>query len=201
MHYRKETQTIQNPAGQVETVSRVAPNFVCTGVGMTDMYEQYGALQAGKAKLRNDELGAAVAEICNKFSAARKVGSVRYVSAEIDYTTNGRTVYVKRGSWLSTGAYKLDFHVNDSRELIIAGVASGDHPVVFYLMREVRDDGSNDLVDRAVMLEQDSYDIKVRLIRESEGTVYKKFDFTLEITRTPKFAIKLTQIHTQDSSD
>lgn len=53
---------------------------------------------------------------------------------------------------------------------------------------------SEDIVTRSIMLEADFYHVKVRLIRESAGAVHKEFDFALEITREPQFAVKLRQI-------
>lgn len=169
------------------------PNFVCMFAGMEFAHEEYGMLLTGEIQ-GGRNFPVAIVEICNEFSTERKVDQVPHVSAEIDYrrTKDNQGFKVKRGSWLNQSAYRLDFNVNDRRDLIIAGVVNDANPFAFLLLGELTD-WHKELATRVVALKDGSHNVTVRLIRESSGTLFKEFKFTLQIHNNP-FSVELKEV-------
>lgn len=189
----QELRRLQASQAEQRTEAVPNPNFVCMFAGMESAHEEYGMLLTGEIQ-GGRNFPVAIVEICNEFSTERKVDPVPRVSAEIDYrrTKDDHGFKVKRGSWLNQSAYKLDFNVNDRNDLIIAGVVNDANPFAFLLLGELTD-WHKELGTRAVALQGDSYNIIVRLIRESSGTLYKEFKFTLQIHNKP-FSVELKEV-------
>src|SRR5205085_4468550 len=91
--------------------------------------------------------------------------------------------------------YQVDFDVNHEHSLIIVGMPRRITQVaqsVFYFRREASDSDKG-IEDRINALSGDSYQVKIRLITESEGIVHGEFDYRLTISREPVFKIELTE--------
>lgn len=191
---KPETQQIAEAESVTE---KSGPNLVCTSTDPRPAHIEYGFLLEGHNKYREqDNVAAIVAEITNEFLPARRVADVDSVSAEVIYQSpDGGTTKVRHGSWLNESAYQLNFSVHDSHRLIVAFV-SGDErrkEYVFIFTREINNQ-KDDFINRLALLEGDYYNIKVRLINEAEGIVYKEFDFGLTITREPELDAELIEI-------
>lgn len=193
---------IQGRASQPEIVERevapdpkLEPNFVCKGTYVVRAHQERGMLVLGHESNPYQPLNvfAIVAEICNEFDASRRVGDTRGVSAEVLYRrADGRTLDVKRGIWLSAASYKRSFRVNDIHSLIVAVHLEDSDPPVFVFIREPGE-SYEDIENRISFLEGELYQVKVRLITESESVLHKEFDFTLTVTREPEFSIELIE--------
>lgn len=167
-------------------------NLICKRISYLPAHNLEGILREGHLPY-NHELNVVVivAEISNDFDPTRKVADLRNVSAEIFYeSTSGNKIKVSRGSWLSEGSYHIDLNVNDTERLIIVFFFE-DYNHVFFFEREWT--GDNSIENRTRKLEGDLIDIKVRIINESSGTVFKEFDFRLTVVREPEFDVILTE--------
>jgi hypothetical protein len=197
---RQAEVTILKEASQPFTASsqsgaddRTEPNLVCDVIEHLPAHEEYGILVGGHADGQSDAFVYGV-KISNEFEPLRTVGKLSDVSAQIFYTSpDSQPLKVLRGTWLSESRYQVDFDVNHEHSLIIVGIprriTQGAQPV-FYFRREASD-SDQDIKDRINGLGGDSYQIKIRLITESEGIVHKELHYKLTITREPVFKIEL----------
>lgn len=171
------------------------PNLVCSIINHLPAHEEYGILVEGHAEGDSDAFVYGV-KIGNEFDPARKVGNLSDVSAQVFYISpDGQTLKVLRGTWLSESRYQIDFNVNNEHSLIIVGMPRSitqGAQLAFYLRREVSDSDKR-IEDRIGVLSGDSYQVKIRLITESEGIVHKELLYGLTITREPIFKIELTE--------
>ena len=169
-----------------------SPNLVSAVIDHLPAHEEYGILVEGHTNGYSDVFVYGV-KLSNEFDPSRKVGKLGDVSAQIFYTLpDGQTLKVLRGTWLSESRYQMDFDVNHEYSLIIAGIPrfiTQGAQLVFYFRREASD-SDQDIKDRINGLGGDSYQIKIRLITESEGIVHKELHYKLTITREPVFKIE-----------
>jgi hypothetical protein len=197
---RKVADDVPLPRESAKSISaptqlQPAPNFVCAVIDHLPAHEEYGILVEGHADGYSDAFVYGV-KISNEFDPARKVGKISDVSAQIFYTSaDGQTLKVLRGTWLSESRYQVEFDVNHEHSLIIAGIprfiTQGAQPV-FYFRREASDSDQG-IKDRINGLGGDSYQVKIRLINESEGVVHEEPPYKLTIIREPIFRIELTE--------
>lgn len=135
-----------------------------------------------------------VAEIENEFSLSRKVGHAEGITAQIFYKLLPRgevVVRVNRGAWLSIGN-KVSLGVNDTANLVIAGFPASD-PYLFAFVKEYSG-AFQPLEEITTPLQNDFYLVEVRLISEAKSLLVQTLNFNLEVTRTPRWDIKLTEI-------
>lgn len=196
-HLRDSTESINVPAQErsASTQEQTAPNLTYSVIDHLPAHEEHGVLVAGHADGDSDVFVYGV-KISNKSDPPRKVGSLTGVSAEIVYTpSDGSSLEVLRGSWLSETQYRVDFGVNDEHRLAIVGIPrriTQGAQLVFYFRRESSRSGTR-IMDRPEPLDRDSYHIKIRLVTEAENTKHKELDYKLTITREPEFKIELVE--------
>lgn len=200
-HPRESTETINVPTQELPapTLERPVPNLKYSVLDSLPAHEEYGFLVEDHANGDSDVFVYGV-KIGNEFDPSRKVGSLKDVSAQIFYTPrDGQPFKVLRGTWLSGGNYRVDFDVNREHRLIIAGIprrVTQGAQLVFYFRREVTYSDTG-IRDRIAALDGDSYQVKIRLITESEGVVHGERDYRLTITREPIFKIELVEAEQQ----
>jgi hypothetical protein len=169
------------------------PNLVCSIIGHLPAHEEHGILVEGHAEDDSDAFVYGV-KIGNEFDPSRKVGDLSDVSAQIFYTSaDGQILKVLRGTWLSESRYQVDFRVNHEHSLIIAGIPrriTQGAQLVFYFRRE-SSNSEKGIEDRISPLSGDSFQVKIRLITESEGIVHKELDYRLTIKREPVHKVEL----------
>lgn len=192
----KPAQTAPPIKGQTKVIQAEEPNLVCQGVQHVPVHDRHGIWVEGQLPRQYGvstppDVLAVVANICNEFSSSRKVGSVANMTAEMIYkSSDGVMAKVNRGAWLSDGN-RIHLTVNDTGQLILAGIFGGSETVTFIMMRDYDRDNILNSMGR---LEGDVHHLEVRLISEEKGILYTTFEFTITITREPELDIEVVQV-------
>lgn len=180
-------------------------NLVFKGIGRLHAYSLYGyPLEEGHASESDSnsayQVIALTVQVENEFTNAFKPIPIRDVTAQIFYyPKNSDSFQLNRGSWLGSGN-RTSFEVNDLHHLVIATVmGEGDDRFVYALNREYRDDQGFDKV--GVVLSEDVYDVRVRVISETEGLLHFEKKLVLEVGEVPTFRISLRPAEEADSNE
>jgi hypothetical protein len=199
------TLSVATPPPKVSSIPEEKPNLVFKGVGRLHAYSLHGyPLEEGHSPDSNRnssyQVIALTVRVENEFSNKFKTVPVRGVTAQVSYHyQKGEPFQINRGAWLGSGN-RASFDVNDLHDLVIATVmGEGDGRFVYAINREYREDQGFDNV--GVVLSEDVYDIRVRVISESEGLLHFEKQLVLSVTESPKFRVSLSPADELDPSE
>jgi len=180
-------------------------NLVFKGIGRLHAYSLHGyPLEEGHSPDPNSnsayQVIALTVRVENEFTNAFKPIPVRDVTAQVFYRPKKADPFqLNRGAWLGS-ANRVSFDVNDVHDLVIATVmGEGDGRFVYAIHKEYQNDQGFDKV--GVVLSEDVYDIRVRVISEKEGLLHFEKQLVLEVSEVPKFRVSLRPVEEVDPSE
>jgi hypothetical protein len=177
-------------AAENQTTKLEKPNLVFKQPEYMYVHAKYGGiLQEGRNEDRNNfdaDIIAMTLPVENEFSDDEfKASPVSGVTAQLLYQPkDGEPFRVNRGAWVDRGN-RTSFGVNDIRQLILALNIMEDGPKPVVIRREYQET-FNHLVDLVSPLDQESYQVQVKLISETLGVVYAERKVELTFPQNAK---------------